>query len=131
MAATFTASFSAALVEKEAASGRAIVVKDIVAEPATMTSKTVQVVISPTPAPAPAPAPAPGGPSPGGPSPGGPSPPASKKATPAPTPSAPAKKKEEEESDNGAVIGGVVGGVVGVGVLGGAAYMYKKKSAQE
>jgi hypothetical protein len=25
----------------------------------------------------------------------------------------------------------VVGGVVGVGVLGGAAYMYKKKSAQE
>ena len=50
-------------------------------------------------------------------------------ATPAPTPSE--KDAEEEESDNGAVIGGVVGGVVGLGVLGGAVYAFKKKSAQE
>eukprot|EP00746_Dinoflagellata_sp_MGD_P157225 gnl/MRDRNA2_/MRDRNA2_86143_c0_seq1.p1 gnl/MRDRNA2_/MRDRNA2_86143_c0~~gnl/MRDRNA2_/MRDRNA2_86143_c0_seq1.p1 ORF type:complete len:345 (-),score=102.83 gnl/MRDRNA2_/MRDRNA2_86143_c0_seq1:191-1225(-) len=76
-----------------------------------------KVVAAPSPAPAPEPAPAPApAPSPA-------------PATPAPTP--PAEESEEEESDNGAVIGGVVGGVVGVGVLGGAAYMYKKKSAQE
>jgi hypothetical protein len=29
------------------------------------------------------------------------------------------------------MIGGIVGGVVGLGVLGAAVYMYKKKSAQE
>merc|ERR1712139_322595 len=51
-------------------------------------------------------------------------------ATPGPTTGAPAKE-EEEESDNGAMIGGVVGGIVGVGVLGACAYMYKKKNAQE
>merc|ERR1719158_424622 len=59
-AATFGAAFSTALVEKEAASGRTVVVADIVTEPATVTSVTEQVVIAPTPAPAPgAPAPAP------------------------------------------------------------------------
>merc|ERR1711968_140643 len=62
-AATFGAAFSAALVEKEAASGRAVVVADIVTEPATVTSVTEAVIIVPTPAPAPgadpAPAPAP------------------------------------------------------------------------
>jgi len=136
-AASFGAAFSTALVAKEAASGRAVVVKEIVPEKATVTSKTVATVIVPTPAPAPG---APGaGPAPG-PSPGaGPTPaptpaptpgPSAAPATPAPT-TATAEKDEEEESDNGAVIGGVVGGVVGVGVLGGAAYMYKKKSAQE
>merc|ERR1711896_78523 len=92
-AATFSAAFSAALVEKEAASGRAVVVDEIVTAPATVTSKTEMVVIAPTPAPAPGAAPAP----------------------------APAPAPEEEESDSGGVIGGVVGGVVGVGVLGGAA----------
>merc|ERR1712139_467755 len=97
-AASFSAAFSTALVEKEAASGRTVVVKEIIPEPATVTSKTVAVVIAPTPAPTPAPE---------------------------------AKKEEEEESDNGAVIGGVVGGVVGLGVLGGAVYAFKKKSAQE
>merc|ERR1712159_765335 len=117
-AASFSAAFSTALVEKEAASGRTVVVKEIVPEAATMTSKTEAVVIAPSPPPTPGAAP---GPSPAPPS--GPAP------TPAPTP-APAAG-EEEESDNGALIGGVVGGVVGVGVLGGAAYMYKKKSAQE
>merc|ERR1719197_368714 len=39
-AAAFSAAFSAALVEKEAASGRAIVVEEIIPEAATMTSKT-------------------------------------------------------------------------------------------
>merc|ERR1711959_850110 len=130
-AASFTAAFSTALVEKEAAAGRTVVVKEIIAEPATVTSETVAVVVSPTPAPAPG-APAPG-PSPGtAPSPPPPPPPApptpagGAPATPAPTPAA---ESEEEESDNGAVIGGVVGGVVGLGVLGGVAYMFKKKSA--
>jgi len=129
---SFAAAFTTALVEKEAAAGRTVVVKEIVPEAATVTSKTETVIISPTPTPAPAPAPTPPAPAPTPPSP--PTPPstggdAPAPATPAPTP--PAKESEEEESDNGAVIGGVVGGVVGVGVLGGAAYMYKKKSAQE
>jgi hypothetical protein len=136
-AASFTAAFSTALVEKEAASGREVVVKEIVAEPATVTSKTVQVVIKPAPAPGapgapagPAPGPSPGA-EPPSPPPSPPSPP-SPPAPPAPTPApADAAKEEEEESDNGAVIGGVVGGVVGVGVLGGAVYAWKKKSAQE
>merc|ERR1712054_583718 len=57
-AASFTAAFSTALVEKEAASGRTVVVKEIVPEAATVTSKTVAVVIRPSPAPAtPAPTP--------------------------------------------------------------------------
>merc|ERR1739847_41536 len=95
-AAGFASAFSTALVEKEAASGRTVVVKEIVPEKAVATSVTEAVIIAPTPAPAPA-----------------------------------AEKEEEEESDNGAVIGGVVGGVVGLGVLGGAIYAFKKKSAQE
>merc|ERR1712057_76144 len=36
--------------------------------------------------------------------------------------------EEEEESDNGAVVGGAVGGVVGLGVLGGAVHMRKKRN---
>merc|ERR1712224_302023 len=109
-AASFGAAFSTALVEKEAASGRAVVVKEIIPEAATVTSKTEAVVIVPTPAPAPGPSGAAPGPSPGS-------------APSTPAPAAPAKKaEEEEESDNGAVIGGVVGGVVGLGVLGGAIY---------
>merc|ERR1711937_490826 len=100
-AASFSAAFSTALVEKEAASGRAVVVDEIVTEPATVTSKTETVIIAPTPA-------------------------------PAPTPSGDAEEaEEEEESDNGAMIGGIVGGVVGLGALGAAVYMFKKKSAQE
>jgi hypothetical protein len=59
-------------------------------------------------------------------------PPAGPAGTPAPTPSEPAEEGDaEEESDSGAMIGGIVGGVVGLGVLGAAVYMYKKKSAQE
>merc|ERR1712193_331338 len=107
-ASSFAAAFTTALVEKEAASGRAVEITDIAPEPATVTSVTETVIIAPTPtpgAPGPSPAPAP--------------------ATPAPTPAE--AEAEEEESDNGALIGGVVGGVVGVGVLGGAAYMYSKK----
>merc|ERR1711968_382800 len=120
--ASFTAAFSTALVAKEAEAGRAIVVKEIAASPATVTSKTEVVVIAPTPAPAPPPAP--------------PAPPAPPPAPPAPAPAteapAPAAAEEEEEgSDNGALIGGVVGGVVGLAALGGAVYMFKKKSAQE
>merc|ERR1711904_75842 len=115
---SFSAAFSTALVEKEAAAGRTVVVKEIVSEAATVTSETVATVITPAPPPAPAPAPAPApGPAPAGPSPAGPAP----GGTPAPAPAA--KEEEEEESDNGAVIGGAVGGVVGVGVLGGAFYM--------
>merc|ERR1712118_464789 len=107
-ASTFADAFSAALVEKEAASGRAVTITDIVPEAAVVTSKTETVVIAPTPAPgAPGPSPAP----------------------PAPPPASDAA--EEEESDNGALIGGVVGGVVGVGVLGGAAYMYSKKGNRQ
>merc|ERR1712159_612555 len=123
--ATFGAAFTAALVEKEAASGRVVELKEVVASPATVTSETKLVVIGATPAPAtPAPTPATPTPSPSAPTPT----PASVAPTPSPTPS---EESEEEEGDNGAVIGGAVGGVVGLGVLGGAAYMYKKKSAQE
>merc|ERR1711988_2048582 len=60
-AASFSAAFSTALVEKEAASGRTVVVKEIVPEAATVTSETVAVVIAPTPAPAPGAAPSPAG----------------------------------------------------------------------
>merc|ERR1711907_195375 len=125
--ASFTAAFSTALVAKEAEAGRAIVVKEIAASPATVTSKTEAVVIAPTPAPAPPPAP----PAPPAPPPAPPAPPPAPPA-PAPATEAPAPAEEEEEgSDNGALIGGVVGGVVGLGALGGAVYMFKKKSAQE
>merc|ERR1719265_1665052 len=120
-AASFSATFSTALVEKEAAAGRTVVVKEIVPEAATVTSVTKAVVITPDPAPAP------GAPVP--PAPPAPPAPTPTPATPAPTPAA--AKEEEEESDNGAVIGGVVGGVVGLGVLGGAVYAYKKKPSQE
>merc|ERR1712118_651684 len=127
--ASFTAAFSTALVAKEAEAGRAIVVKEIAASPATVTSKTEAVVIAPTPAPAPPPAPpAPPAPPPTPPAPP-PAPPAPAPATEAPAPAA--AEEEEEGSDNGALIGGVVGGVVGLGALGGAVYMFKKKSAQE
>jgi len=54
-AASFGATFSSALVAKEAASGRVVVVKEIVPEAATVTSAVVAKVIAPTPAPAPAP----------------------------------------------------------------------------
>merc|ERR1711959_672012 len=113
---SFAAAFTTALVEKEAASGRTVVVKEIVPEAATVTSKTEVVTITPAPTAPPATDPTP---------------------TPTPTPAAPTptpaeESSEEEESDNGALIGGVVGGVVGAGVLGACAYMYtKKKSAQE
>merc|ERR1712188_280358 len=113
---SFAAAFTTALVAKEAASGRAVTVKEIVPEAATVTSKTEVVTITqapPTPTPTGPPAPTPT-----------PTP-----ATAAPTPAE--ESSEEEESDNGALIGGVVGGVVGAGVLGGAAYAYKKKGAQE
>merc|ERR1712224_716122 len=127
-AASFGAAFSTALVEKEAASGRTVVVKEIVPEAATVTSKTEAIVIAPTPAPGPSPGAGPAGPSPAP----GPSPGTDPAPTPAPTPAAPADPaEEEEEGDNGAVIGGVVGGVVGVGVLGAAVYMFKKKQQQE
>merc|ERR1712224_134041 len=108
-AASFGAAMGTALVEKEAASGRTVVVKEIVPEAATVTSKTEIVTITPAPTTA-APATDP---------------------TPTPTPTPAEESAEEEESDNGALIGGVVGGVVGAGVLGGACYLYKKKSAQE
>merc|ERR1712057_40164 len=49
-AASFSTAFSTALVEKEAASGRTVVVKEIVPEAATVTSVTTQVIIAPTPA---------------------------------------------------------------------------------
>merc|ERR1712100_572433 len=131
-AATFGAAFSAALVEKEAASGRAVVVADIVTEPATVPSVTEQVVIAPTPAPAPGADPAPAPAPPPAPAPAPAPPPAGPAGTPAPTPSEPAEEGDaEEESDSGAMIGGIVGGVVGLGVLGAAVYMYKKKYAQE
>jgi len=120
-AAGFASAFSTALVEKEAASGRTVVVKEIVPEKAVVTSVTEAVIIAPTPAPGPSSDPTPT-PTPT------PTPPA---ASPTPAPAPAAEKEEEEESDNGAVIGGVVGGVVGLGVLGGAIYAFKKKSAQE
>merc|ERR1712070_302455 len=63
-AASFGAAFSTALVAKEAASGRTVVVKEIVPEAATVTSKTVATVVAPTPAPAPGPSPAPATPAP-------------------------------------------------------------------
>merc|ERR1711959_833065 len=118
-AAGFASAFSTALVEKEAASGRTVVVKEIVPEKAVVTSVTEAVIIAPTPAPGPSsdPTPTPT-----------PTPP---EASPTPAPAPAAETEEEEESDNGAVIGGVVGGVVGLGVLGGAIYAFKKKSAQE
>merc|ERR1719160_2401802 len=57
---SFAAAFTTALVEKEAASGRTVVVKEIVPEAATVTSETKAVVIKPSPAPAPgAPTPSP------------------------------------------------------------------------
>merc|ERR1739848_56158 len=62
-AAAFGQAFSTALVEKEAASGRIVTVKEIIPEAATVTSKTETVVIAPTPAPPPGPAP-PAGPAP-------------------------------------------------------------------
>jgi hypothetical protein len=120
-AAGFASAFSTALVEKEAASGRTVVVKEIVPEKAVVTSVTEAVIIAPTPAPGPSSDPTPT-PTPT------PTPPA---ASPTPAPAPAAEKEEEEESDNGAVIGGAVGGVVGVGVLGAVFYMYKKKNAQE
>merc|ERR1711985_217584 len=53
---SFAAAFTTALVEKEAASGRTVVVKEIVPEAATVTSETKAVVIKPSPAtPAPTP----------------------------------------------------------------------------
>merc|ERR1711988_1470923 len=48
---SFAAAFTTALVEKEAASGRTVVVKETVPEAATVTSVTTTVVIAPTPAP--------------------------------------------------------------------------------
>jgi len=128
-ASSFASAFSTALVEKEAASGRAVVVKEIVPEAATVTSETVTITVTQAPAPPPgAPAPPPGAPAPAPtPSDPVPEPVPTPGATPAPTPAS--EDSDEEESDNGAVIGGVVGGVVGAGVLGGAAYAYKKKSA--
>merc|ERR1711904_187718 len=106
-AAGFASAFSTALVEKEAASGRTVVVKEIVPEKAVVTSVTEAVIIAPTPAPGP-----------------------SSDPTPTPAPAPAAEKEEEEESDNGAVIGGVVGGVVGLGVLGGAIWAFKNKKQE-
>merc|ERR1711907_35655 len=125
---SFAAAFTTALVEKEAASGRAVTVKEIVPEAATVTSKTEVVTITPAPTTVPA-APTPPTPTPTPTPSGGDPTPVPTPATPAPTPAE--ESSEEEESDNGAVIGGVVGGVVGAGVLGGAAYAYKKKSAAQ
>merc|ERR1712118_463728 len=56
---SFAAAFTTALVAKEAASGRAVTVKEIVPEAATVTSKTEVVTITQPPAPAPGPAPPP------------------------------------------------------------------------
>merc|ERR1719409_965875 len=81
-------------------------------------TKTVYV---PTPAPAPRPPSPP--PTPPAPAP----PPAPTPPAPAPAPPPAAKAEEEEDSGSAGIIGGVVGGVVGVGILGGAFYMYKKK----
>merc|ERR1711977_558648 len=46
---SFAAAFSTALVEKEAASGRTVVVNEIIPEKAEVTSKTVMVTITPAP----------------------------------------------------------------------------------
>jgi len=67
------------------------------------------------PAPTPAPTPAPPTPTP-------------TPTPPPPPPAAPAAAEEEEEDGSAGIIGGAVGGVVGAGALGGAFYMYKKKS---
>merc|ERR1712139_37671 len=56
-AASFSAAFSTALVEKEAASGRTVVVKEIVPEPATVTSEVVTITVTEAPPAPPAPAP--------------------------------------------------------------------------
>merc|ERR1712224_399139 len=127
--AGFAAAFTTALVEKEAASGRAVTVKEIVPEAATVTSVTTVVTITPAPTAPPAADPTPTPPPTPTPTPTADPTPVPTPATPAPTPAE--ESSEEEESDNGALIGGVVGGVVGAGVLGGAAYAYKKKGAQE
>merc|ERR1712149_16751 len=79
---SFAAAFTTALVAKEAESGRAIVVKEIVPEAATVTSETKAVVIVPTPAPAPGPAPPPAP----APAPAPPPPPAPAPSPPSPTP---------------------------------------------
>merc|ERR1719428_1292846 len=55
-AASFSAAFSTALVEKEAASGRAVVVNDIVTAPAAVTSDSETAVTAPPPPPVPEPA---------------------------------------------------------------------------
>merc|ERR1711904_369727 len=89
--AGFAAAFTTALVEKEAASGRAVTVKEIVPEAATVTSVTTVVTITPAPTAPPTPVPTP--------------------ATPAPTPAEESSEEEESDNDNGALIGGVVGGV--------------------
>merc|ERR1719482_800973 len=82
---SFAAAFSTALVAKEAESGRAIVVKEIVPEAATVTSETKAVVIVPTPAPAPGPAPPPAP----APAPAPPPPPAPAPSPPSPAPPPP------------------------------------------
>merc|ERR1712100_99453 len=51
---SFAAAFTTALVEKEAASGRTVVVKEVAPEAATVTSKTETITVTPAPAPAPA-----------------------------------------------------------------------------
>merc|ERR1711907_655698 len=79
---SFAAAFTTALVAKEAASGRTVVVKEIIPEAATVTSKTEAVVIVPTPAPAPGPSGAAPGPSPGA----GPSPAPAPAPAPGPAP---------------------------------------------
>merc|ERR1711904_592451 len=90
--AAFGAAFSTALVEKEAASGRTVVVKEIVPEAATVTSKTEIVTITPAPTtaapatdPTPTPTPTPAAPTP---TPAAP--------TPTPTPATPAPTPAEE-----------------------------------
>merc|ERR1719428_2687991 len=55
-AASFSAAFSTALVEKEAASGRAVVINDIVTAPAAVTSDSETAVTAPPPPPVPEPA---------------------------------------------------------------------------
>jgi len=109
----FTNSFVAAYVAAEADKGRTVE-GVVVTQSAETTVRTEQRVV---PAPAPPPTPAPSGPAP---SPG-----------PAPAPAAPAAEEEESEDGSAGIIGGVVGVVAGVGILGGAFYMYKKKQASE
>merc|ERR1712193_81368 len=96
---SFAAAFTTALVAKEAASGRAVTVKEIVPEAATVTSKTEVVTITQAP-PSPTPTPTPAPPPPSAPTPT----PTPATATAAPTPAE--ESSEEEESDNGALIGG-------------------------